>query len=70
MRVQLSVLGADPAEHLLRTTGLPLAAVARRVGYESPGALRALLRRRLGKGPRALRPAGPPDPGAGPGGVP
>ncbi|MFF4292567.1 GlxA family transcriptional regulator [Streptomyces vinaceus] len=49
-------LRVEQAEHLLRTTGLPLAAVARRVGYESPGALRALLRRRLGKEPRALRP--------------
>ncbi|RSS44406.1 helix-turn-helix domain-containing protein [Streptomyces sp. WAC07061] len=38
-------LRVEQAEHLLRTTALPLAAVARRVGYESPGPLRALLRR-------------------------
>ncbi|MEU6210944.1 helix-turn-helix domain-containing protein [Streptomyces sp. NPDC047023] len=42
-------LRVEQAEHLLRTTGLPLAAVARRVGYESPGPLRALLRRRRGE---------------------
>ncbi|MER6312473.1 helix-turn-helix domain-containing protein [Streptomyces sp. NPDC001581] len=46
-------LRVEQAEHLLRTTALPLAAVARRVGYESPGPLRALLRRRL---PPAVRP--------------
>ncbi|GAA0281780.1 helix-turn-helix domain-containing protein [Streptomyces polychromogenes] len=39
-------LRVEQAEHLLRTSGLPLSAVARRVGYESPGPLRALLRRR------------------------
>ncbi|MFE1826399.1 GlxA family transcriptional regulator [Streptomyces yangpuensis] len=39
-------LRVEQAEHLLRTTDLPLAAVARRVGYESPGPLRALLRKR------------------------
>ncbi|MER7762767.1 helix-turn-helix domain-containing protein [Streptomyces sp. NPDC097619] len=48
-------LRAEQAEHLLRTTALPLSAVARRVGYESPGPLRSLLRDRLGRGPRALR---------------
>ncbi|MFJ7157236.1 GlxA family transcriptional regulator [Streptomyces sp. NPDC101118] len=48
-------LRVEQAEHLLRTTSLPLAAVARRVGYESPGPLRALLRDRLGRGARSLR---------------
>ncbi|MEV7724002.1 helix-turn-helix domain-containing protein [Streptomyces sp. NPDC087917] len=43
-------LRVEQAEHLL-ATGLPLTAVARRVGYESPGPLRALLRRR--SAPRA-----------------
>ncbi|MEW2584716.1 GlxA family transcriptional regulator [Streptomyces virginiae] len=43
-------LRVEQAEHLLRTTDLPLAAVARRVGYESPGPLRTLLRRRRGEG--------------------
>ncbi|MFJ8163414.1 GlxA family transcriptional regulator [Streptomyces sp. NPDC096136] len=43
-------LRVEQAEHLLRTSGLPLAAVARRVGYESPGPLRALLRRRAAGG--------------------
>ncbi|WP_030757759.1 MULTISPECIES: GlxA family transcriptional regulator [unclassified Streptomyces] len=41
-------LRVEQAEHLLRTTDLPLTAVARRVGYESPGPLRTLLRRRRG----------------------
>ncbi|WP_405440823.1 helix-turn-helix domain-containing protein [Streptomyces avidinii] len=43
-------LRVEQAEHLLRTTDLPLTAVARRVGYESPGPLRTLLRRRRGQG--------------------
>lgn len=43
-------LRVEQAEHLLRTTDLPLTAVARRVGYESPGPLRTLLRRRRGRG--------------------
>ncbi|MFH8889025.1 GlxA family transcriptional regulator [Streptomyces sp. NPDC017949] len=43
-------LRLEQAEHLMRTTGLPLTAVARRVGYEGPGPLRALLRRRRGTG--------------------
>ncbi|MEV7418176.1 helix-turn-helix domain-containing protein [Streptomyces sp. NPDC089919] len=49
-------LRVEQAEHLLRTTGLPFATVARRVGYETPGALRTLLRRRTGAAPRELRP--------------
>ncbi len=48
-------LRVEQASHLLRTTSLPLAAVARRVGYESPGPLRSLLRARLGVTSRALR---------------
>ncbi|GAA2788460.1 helix-turn-helix domain-containing protein [Kitasatospora sp. CM 4170] len=48
-------LRIEQAEHLLRTTPLPLAAVARRVGYESPGPLRTLLRDRRGLAPRDLR---------------
>ncbi|MEV7179580.1 helix-turn-helix domain-containing protein [Kitasatospora sp. NPDC093679] len=48
-------LRVEQAEHLLRTTSLPLAAVARRVGYEGPGPLRALLRDRRGVGARSLR---------------
>ncbi|MFJ9641726.1 GlxA family transcriptional regulator [Streptomyces sp. NPDC101206] len=49
-------LRVEQAEHLLRTTALSLTAVARRVGYEGPGPLRALLRARLGRSPRSLRP--------------
>ncbi|MFD0266506.1 GlxA family transcriptional regulator [Streptomyces sp. NPDC127106] len=49
-------LRVEQAEHLLRTTALPLAAVARRVGYEGPGPLRSLLRDRLGRTSRSLRP--------------
>ncbi|MEU3778104.1 helix-turn-helix domain-containing protein [Streptomyces sp. NPDC032472] len=45
-------LRVEQAEHLLRTTALPLAALARRVGYESPG---PLLRDRLGRSARSLR---------------
>ncbi|MFJ3925266.1 GlxA family transcriptional regulator [Streptomyces sp. NPDC090022] len=48
-------LRVEQAEHLLRTTALPLAAVARRVGYEGPGPLRTLLRDRLGQSARSLR---------------
>ncbi|PBC70921.1 AraC family transcriptional regulator [Streptomyces sp. TLI_235] len=48
-------LRVEQAEHLLRTTALPLAAVARRVGYESPGPLRTLLRDRRGLSARHLR---------------
>ncbi|GAA3279293.1 GlxA family transcriptional regulator [Streptomyces lavendulae] len=58
-------LRVEQAEHLLRTTALPLAAVARRVGYESPGPLRALLRRRSGGGPGRRPASGAPRAGGG-----
>ena len=45
----------EQAAHLLRTTGLPLDAVARRVGYENGTTLATLLRRRLGTTPGQLR---------------
>lgn len=45
----------EQAAHLLRTTGLPLDAVARRVGYENGTSLATLLRRRLGTSPGLLR---------------
>ncbi|MEU1624986.1 helix-turn-helix domain-containing protein [Streptomyces sp. NPDC020096] len=58
-RTTRSVLGTTPvrfvqdlrveqAVHLLRTTGQTVDAIARRVGYENPGTLRALLRERTG----------------------
>lgn len=48
-------LRLEQATHLLRTTELSLAAIAKSVGYENPGALQALLRDRLGTSSRALR---------------
>ena len=45
----------EQAAHLLRTTDLPLDAVARRVGYENGTTLATLLRRRLGTTPGRLR---------------
>lgn len=48
-------LRVERARHLLSTTDLPMATVARRVGYENPGALRTLLRDRVGVTARSLR---------------
>ncbi len=45
----------EQAVYLLRTTDLPLDAVARRVGYENGTTLATLLRRRLGTTPGQLR---------------
>ncbi|MCC0095991.1 hypothetical protein K7B10_14605 [Streptomyces flavotricini] len=52
-------LRVEQAEHLLRTTGLPLAAVARRVGYESPGPCGPSSSAARARARAALRPAGP-----------
>jgi len=43
------------ASHLLRTTDLSLETISRKVGYEHPNTLRALLRKRTGKTTSALR---------------
>jgi len=48
-------LKVERAAHLLGTTRLAFDEVARRVGYEDPGALRRLLRRELGATARDLR---------------
>ncbi|MFI1539576.1 GlxA family transcriptional regulator [Streptomyces anandii] len=57
----------EQAMHLLRTTDLPIEAVARKVGYENGTTLTSLLRRRLGTTPGQVRrqraPAGLPPRG-------
>jgi transcriptional regulator GlxA family with amidase domain len=48
-------LRIEQAIHLLRTTGLSLETICRKVGYEHPNTLRVLLRERTGKTTTALR---------------
>lgn len=43
------------AEHLLRTTDLPLAEVAERCGYPDPLHFSRVVRRHFGMAPRRLR---------------
>lgn len=48
-------LRIEQAIHMLRTTGLSLETISRKVGYEHPSTLRVLLRERTGKTTTALR---------------
>ena len=48
-------LRIERACHLLRTTGMSLETISRKVGYEHPNTLRVLLRERTGKTTSALR---------------
>lgn len=48
-------LRIERASHLLRSTGMSLEAISRKVGYEHPNTLRVLLRERTGKTTSALR---------------